>query len=35
MLFQTSRQLIDLCEQALGIHPATNDFVDEFNRIFA
>lgn len=34
MLFQASRQLIKLCGQSLEIHPATNDFVDEFDHIF-
>ncbi|MCG6658832.1 hypothetical protein HOP52_13815 [Halomonas campisalis] len=35
LLFQTARKLIQLCHSLLGIEPASSDFTDEFERIFA
>lgn len=34
-LFQTARRLILLCRDLIGIEPASSDFTDEFDRIFA
>ncbi|MCE8040073.1 MAG: hypothetical protein ACXIU5_08910 [Halomonadaceae bacterium] len=35
MLFQTARRLLDICHRLIGIEPASSDFTNEFERIFA
>lgn len=35
MLFQTARKLLELCRTLIKIQPASSDFTDEFERIFA
>jgi hypothetical protein len=35
MLFQTARRFIDISDRFLGIRPTTDDFTNEFERIFS
>lgn len=35
MLYRCARQLLELCDTLLDIRPASDDFTEEFNRLFA